>query len=111
MSANEYQCLFTLYLQVPYTLYGQLGDKREEVEKNLLQKCQLLMRPYPGDVMEAVQINPELSTDPKWREKARAWVAGKNVNNQGRIRSDNIASRTCDGLCSAPSLKFICIKR
>ena len=36
--------------------------------------------------------------DSNWREKAKAWLMGKNVTNQGRVRSDNIASRNCEGL-------------
>jgi hypothetical protein len=95
---GDYVSFFTLFIDVPHILFGQLGDKREEVENNLLEKCQLLMRQHPLDEMRGVQISLEVSTDPKWREKAQAWVAGKNVSNQGRVRSDNIASRSYDGL-------------
>ncbi|MEG4494144.1 hypothetical protein [Microcoleus sp. D3_18_C4] len=45
-----------------------------------------------------MSITPILSAGEEWREKANNWVTGKGVNNQGRVRSDNIPSRTVDGL-------------
>ena len=89
---------FTLYLELPYQIYTQLGDRRERIEKDIFAKATSLFRAYPKDNIGQVQITAELSTNPSWREKAKAWVDGKHINNQGRVRSDNIASRQCDGL-------------
>ncbi len=36
--------------------------------------------------------------DPQWREKSQVWLSGANVNNQGRVRSDNVAPLNADGL-------------
>ena len=33
-----------------------------------------------------------------WREQERAWLKGEGVNNQGRVRSDNVAHREHEGL-------------
>lgn len=33
-----------------------------------------------------------------WRASARAWARGEGINNQGQVRTDNIASRRHDGL-------------
>lgn len=46
----------------------------------------------------AFVLSTELVSDPQWREKARAWVSGQGVTNQGRARSDNLAPRQVDGL-------------
>jgi hypothetical protein len=45
---------------------------------------------------------------PEWRDKARDWVHGEGVTNQGRVRSDNLASREFDGLLfrSEPEILF-----
>ena len=56
------------------------------------------MRIHPNDRLGAVEILPELTTDPKWREKAQAWASGKNITNQGRVRVEQHASLSCDGL-------------
>jgi hypothetical protein len=90
--------IYTLYLKVPMTVYNQLGEQREAVEEAIHKEIQPLMRAYPNDRIGGVQISVELSTDPNWREKAQAWASGKNITNQGRVRSNNIASRSCDGL-------------
>jgi hypothetical protein len=89
---------FDLVLALPVRLYGELGDRRDQVELSIGNKIQPLLRIYPNDHLGSVHITPELATDPNWREKAKAWVEGKHINNQGRVRSDNIASRECDGL-------------
>ena len=33
-----------------------------------------------------------------WRNDQIAWLRGEGINNQGRVRSDNVASRQEDGL-------------
>lgn len=86
---------FWLYLQVPGWLYSQID--LPECEQKLLQKAQKLTISYPED-LHGVGISVILSADKDWREKANNWLTGKGVTNQGRVRSDNIPSRTLDGL-------------
>lgn len=87
---------FTLYLRLPPEIYTQVFNARAELEASILQMGKPLL--YDREYLTAVLIVPQQKTDPKWREKAKAWLAGGGVNNQGRVRSDNIASRDCDGL-------------
>jgi hypothetical protein len=53
---------------------------------------------YLDEKMHCVLITTQLLDDDKWRDKARTWLTGEGVTNQGRARSDNIAPRMCDGL-------------
>ncbi|HYT89621.1 MAG TPA: hypothetical protein VEL76_13020 [Gemmataceae bacterium] len=53
---------------------------------------------YPGEFFDAFELIPEPDDDPDWREKAKPWVTGQGINNQGRARSDNLAPRQADGL-------------
>jgi hypothetical protein len=92
------QNIYYLYLQVPDCLYSQISDEIEVCEDLIQKKVRILLRPYPDDDLANVIISPILSAGEEWREKAKNWVTGKGVNNQGRVRSDNIASRTVDGL-------------
>lgn len=39
-----------------------------------------------------------MKADSTWRDGAKRWLAGAGISNQGRVRSDNIASREADGL-------------
>jgi len=89
--------IYHLYLQVPNYLYSQFYDEIEVCEDIILKKARILLKPYP-DELAYLSISPLLSAGDKWREKANNWVTGKGVNNQGRVRSDNIPSRTVDGL-------------
>jgi hypothetical protein len=56
------------------------------------------MSSFPDAGIFEVIIAPTLIADDKWREKATAWLAGEGVNNQGRVRSDNVAPLSKDGL-------------
>jgi len=90
--------IYNLYLQVPDYLYSQISDEIEVCEDLILKKVRILLKPYPDDDLANVIIGPILGAGEEWRENAKNWVRGKGVNNQGRVRSDNIAPIQEDGL-------------
>jgi hypothetical protein len=89
---------YTIYAEVPAALYAQLAEERLNIEKLIQEKAADLLRLYPATWLGGFEIVPELNIDERWREKAAAWLSGKGITNQGRVRSDNIATRDCDGL-------------
>jgi hypothetical protein len=89
---------YTISLQIPASLYAQAFKDRKLIENVIQNKAQDIVRGYQSEYIKEVFITPEINGDASWRERANDWVAGKGVSNQGRVRSDNIASRTCDGL-------------
>jgi len=91
-------CGYSIYLQVPPNLYFQLSEDRETIEKSLLEKSGPILRPFLNEWLKEILIVPLLSSEEGWQDKAKSWVSGKGVTNQGRVRSDNIASKTADGL-------------
>jgi hypothetical protein len=90
--------LLTLYLEIPAPVYAQIFRRREEIQTALASMAQPIINSYPGFYSSGVCIAVPDSPPPNWREKAKSWLVGEGTNNQGRVRSDNIASRTCDGL-------------
>jgi hypothetical protein len=93
------QNFYVIRLEVPVWLYSQFDDgQREALEKDILEKVQPLLRGSPSEHVNNVLLTPQMSGEAGWQEKAKAWVAGKGVTNQGRVRSDNIAGRSFDGL-------------
>ena len=90
--------LLTLYLEVPIQTFGQLFRARETIEKNILDVLKTIIDVQPGFWATAVSIIPTDKVPSNWREQAIAWLRGEGVTNQGRVRSDNIAARQCDGL-------------
>jgi hypothetical protein len=89
---------FTIYLEVPITLYHQLGQDVEKIEIAFKDRADQVTRLYQNQCVQAFILTTELTTDEDWREKAKAFLMGKGLTNQGRARSDNVAPRVCDGL-------------
>jgi hypothetical protein len=89
---------YTVYLEVPQSLYEQIGEKLDEIEEGFRNRVASIQRLYVNEWISKFIISTELVVDPKWRERVRAWVNGQGVTNQGRVRSDNPAPRLCDGL-------------
>jgi len=95
-SYNEW--LWDLVLYVHPKVYVQIDeDERRETEQLIGATASEVMRACPGDDIASVRITPlRIQTD--WRTDAKAFASGKGVNNQGRVRSDNVAGRQFDGL-------------
>ena len=89
---------YTLYLHVPLSLYPQLKEGIGLVEQAILDKAQVFLEQFPNDHLTQVKIVPAVVEDPQWREKAAAWLTGAKTSNQGRVRSNNVAPLTVDGL-------------
>ena len=73
-------------------------EKAPAIEKSILNKIEPIMRGVSGEHITSVLVVPLVTGDTGWQNKAKAWLAGQGVSNQGRVRSDNIASRSFDGL-------------
>ena len=89
---------YMLSLAMPVNFYTQIQDACESMEESLKSRARDFFKASPECYLEAVKISPALEASDGWRDKAKAWASGKGLSNQGRVRSDNVASRTCDGL-------------
>jgi hypothetical protein len=89
---------YTLSLEIPTWLYSQIANDIESCETNLMEKSKPILKVYQNQYLEKICISPSLTADNEWRNKAKNWLSGDGVTNQGRVRSDNIPSRTMDGL-------------
>ncbi|MBA9088394.1 hypothetical protein FHR92_004893 [Fontibacillus solani] len=100
--------LYTLFLEISIPLYVQLQNEIEEIQQNIFDKLNQVIPDGSNSYFRNVVITAQLSDDPNWREKAKNWLSGSHINNQGKVRSDNIASRVCDGLLfrSQPEIFF-----
>lgn len=87
---------YTLRLGVSIDVYVQISSIKDECERRIDEEASPLFT--GNENLKNVYIHPLPQSDPAWRDKARSWLAGSDINNQGRVRSDNIASRECDGL-------------
>ena len=93
------QNYYQLILMVARPVYSRIYDELEALTKAIEKVALVTFKGNGGDQLTSVKIFPQNSdVDPSWREKALAMAAGEGLNNQGRVRSDNIASKTADGL-------------
>jgi hypothetical protein len=97
-SSHEIAAL-VLCLTIPIRLFSQLRADKEAIEKSILKNAAEVFSASEDEFIEQVIIIPAVSPgEDGWREKARAWTRGENISNQGRVRSDNVAPKECDGL-------------
>lgn len=90
---------WSLALALNLRVYGGLSAKeRKEAQELIRATAVRFFDDLDGDHLQEVQIIPLAITNDAWREDARAWASGAGINNQGRVRTDNIASRACEGL-------------
>jgi hypothetical protein len=87
---------YSLYLRIAPALYAQISDERSAYANVIHEE---IRQHFPHKrVLHEVLIQPFQRAPEGWQEKARAWVGGMDVTNQGRVRSTNIAGREHDGL-------------
>lgn len=89
---------FTVTLEVPFHLYKQIEKEQNELEEDFKKRSNPLLKRYPEVYFSSFVIAPVITDLIGWQDKAKTWLSGNNINNQGRVRSDNIASRSFDGL-------------
>jgi hypothetical protein len=84
---------------LPASLYARLStEERSECEARLREATEEFFRPFPNDRIDRILIAPAAQARDDWRSAANEWLSGRGINNQGRVRSDNIASLEVDGL-------------
>lgn len=88
----------TIYIEITHSLYAQIRNEIEEVTAEIKAKLDILLPSYENSWVEKIAISPQLVDSDSWQNDAKGWLAGEGINNQGRVRSDNIAGRECDGL-------------
>ena len=94
-NATDY---YSIILHVPLKLYTQVESRVSELEKRLSKRLERFAHDESGYQFHCIKLLPAVVDEPKWRSKAQAWLAGEGVNNQGRVRSDNVAPLSADGL-------------
>ena len=92
-------------LEVPVEVYFDLDD-RERLETEINAALATAMDVFT-DTIE-VKITTLLDGDPDWRSKVNRHLSGAGVTNQGRVRSDAVATKQYDGLLfrSRPEVLF-----
>jgi hypothetical protein len=91
---------WSLRVGLPIQIFHALTEAEiSEVEESLLLVARSFVSSLEADSLSLVKISPQvIPARQGWREEALAYVRGEGVTNQGRVRSDNIASKQHRGL-------------
>ncbi|MBK5963632.1 hypothetical protein CCR95_05910 [Thiocystis minor] len=91
-------CIYSVYLEIPQTIYLEINAELEAISTTIEEKLRTLLNRYNDTWTGGVVLSPQLIESESWQKNARDWLSGKGITNQGRVRSNNIANRQCDGL-------------
>ena len=82
-----------------YIFFALNEEERNEVQETLLAVARPFYGVAPDNELQSVLLFPKVVTaDEGWREEALRFIKGEGVTNQGRVRSDNIATKQHKGL-------------
>ncbi len=82
--------IYDLHLQIPHWLYAQVKDELDVSRQVIFDAITPFNLSYAKEAIASVIIAPMVEADDEWRDKARAWVDGKGVSNQG-----GLSNRVC----------------
>lgn len=93
-------CAWRLFIALPVQLfYAMSEEERAATQASIESAGSPFFVATPADALQAVVITPKVQqATENWRDDAIRFVKGEGVTNQGRVRSDNIASKQHRGL-------------
>lgn len=93
---NFWQIIIALPIGI---FYAMSDDERKATESSIAEAIAPFYTAEQSDSLSSVVIAPKVGEAAQgWREEAMRYVKGEGVTNQGRVRSDNIASQQHQGL-------------
>jgi hypothetical protein len=97
---GDYYQEWRLFIDLPVSIFYALSnEERQIIEKTIEEVASLFFIATPSDALHSVVIAPKVSeAKGGWREDAIRFIKGEGITNQGRVRSDNIASKQHKGL-------------
>lgn len=89
-----------LMIALPVSLYYAMSEgEREATQAAIAEVITPFYATSPKNGLERILLAPKLNeAHDGWRDEALRYVKGEGVTNQGRVRSDNIASLQHQGL-------------
>jgi TIR domain len=66
---------YSVLLRLPTSLYAQIEDDREAIEKDMLKRVAPLLRGYSNEYIGEFRICLEIENDSNWRQNAVRWLS------------------------------------
>lgn len=90
---------WTVMVTLPTRIYARLEEEdRTNSERMLTESARELLNARVGHFVAEAKIIPLAAPPAGWRDVARRFLNAEGISNQGRVRSDNVATVEADGL-------------
>lgn len=89
---------YRLNIAIPKDYFNKILDTIEQKEATILNAMNVIFGSEQQHQITRTKITTQLVATEGWRKRAIEWVLDSKTNNQGKVRSDNLAAITCDGL-------------
>ena len=76
---------YAVNLNIPSSVFAQIDDTREEIEKDMLERMEPLLRSYRNQHISEVRICMEMENDENWRQNALKWAADVEENSLKKV--------------------------
>jgi hypothetical protein len=87
-----------LRIRLPGPFFVNITDEERSACEIVIEVAANAVKSADYDSVSLVKIVVGVEPKKDWRQDAYAWLRGEGINNQGRVRSDNLPSRQEDGL-------------
>ncbi|MFT3772985.1 MAG: hypothetical protein QM820_46980 [Minicystis sp.] len=87
-----------LLLELNMRFFSSVEQHREASESGILEAGQTVLRAHKEDWLSDVTIAPLPEKNDRWRQDIDEYLSGRKITNQGRVRSNNPAPLSADGL-------------
>lgn len=86
-------------IRLPPKVYAALQEPAiKNAERAIGAAANEMFKDDENSGVGPVAVTASVEARPNWRDEALHFLSGSGVNNQGRVRSTNVAARTEDGL-------------
>ncbi|HOU84565.1 MAG TPA: hypothetical protein PLA54_05320 [Spirochaetota bacterium] len=85
--------LYTIFLEIPTEIFGQVLDKKDKIEKSICSKLAKIIPPSQ-DCLSNIKILPQINYNTKWRELSKAPSKNIITSNIERIKKYLIDTST-----------------
>lgn len=94
-----------------YIFFALNEEERSAIEETLLDIARPFFAAVSDNYLRSLCLFPKVSpATESWRDEALRFVKGEGVTNQGRVRSDNIASKEYKGLLFRSNTEIVLFK-
>ncbi len=80
---------YAINLNIPTSVFAEIDDFREDIEKDMLRRMVPLLRSYNNQHIAEVRICMEMESDKNWRQNALKWIKEVEIPSLQSVTQDS----------------------